>query len=198
MLADLQIRKIKPTDKPQKLSDGGGLFLLVTPQGGKFWRLAYRFGGKQKTLSIGEYPYISIADARAKREEAKGHLANGIDPSAAKIAAKQAKRGEAANSFEVIAREWHKTYMTNKSCGHAKRALVWLENDIFPWLGKTSITDIEAPDILAALKRIEQRGAVDTARRAAQTCGQIFRYAIATGRVTRNPVPDLKGALTGC
>ena len=196
MLADIQIRKIKPTDKPQKLSDGGGLFLLVTPQGGKFWRLAYRLAGKQKTLSIGEYPYVSIAEARNKREEAKKQLVNGIDPSAAKIAAKIATQGSAANSFEIIAREWHKTHMSNKSDGHAKNTMDRLEKDVFPWLGKTAITDIEAPDILAVLRRIEQRGANELAHTAKRVIGQVFRYAIATGRSIRNPVPDLQGALS--
>ncbi|MDO9106507.1 MAG: tyrosine-type recombinase/integrase [Methylovulum sp.] len=196
MLADIQIRKIKPTDKPQKLSDGGGLFLLVTPQGGKFWRLAYRFTGKQKTLSIGEYPYISIAEARKKREEAKEQLVNGIDPSAAKIAAKIATHGIAANSFEIIAREWHKTHMTSKSESHAKKTLACLEKDVFAWLGKLPITNIEAPDVLAVLRRIEQRGANELAHNTKSIIGQVFRYAIATGRAVRNPIPDLQGALT--
>lgn len=196
MLADIKIRNIKPTDKPQKLSDGGGLFLLVTPQGGKFWRLAYRLAGKQKTLSIGEYPYVSIAEARSKRDEAKKQLVNGIDPSAAKIAAKTAMQGTALNSFEIIAREWHKTTMSNKSDRYAKNTLDRLEKDIFPWLGKTAITAIEAPDILAVLRRIEQRGANELAHTAKRVIGQIFRYSIATGRTTRNPVPDLQGALS--
>jgi integrase len=196
MLTDIQLRRIKPTDKPQKLSDGGGLFLLVTVQGGKLWRLAYRFGGKQKTLSIGEYPIVSLTDARAKREEAKRQLVNGIDPSAAKQAAKAAVQGAAANCFEVIAREWHKTHMTSKSEKHAKKTLNALEKDVFAWLGKLPITKIEAPDILAVLRRIEQRGANDLAHNTKSIIGQVFRYAIATGRAVRNPVPDLQGALT--
>ncbi len=196
MLTDIQLRRIKPTDKPQKLSDGGGLFLLVTVQGGKLWRLAYWFTGKQKTLSIGEYPIVSLTDARAKREEAKRQLVNGIDPSAAKQAAKSAMQGAAANCFEVIAREWHKTHMTSKSEKHAKKTLNALEKDVFAWLGKLPITKIEAPDILAVLRRIEQRGANDLAHNTKSIIGQVFRYAIATGRAVRNPVPDLQGALT--
>jgi len=196
MLTDIQLRRIKPTDKPQKLSDGGGLFLLVTVQGGKLWRLAYRFAGKQKTLSIGEYPIVSLTDARAKREEAKRQLVNGIDPSAAKQAAKATMQGAAANCFEVIAREWHKTHMTSKSEKHAKKTLNALEKDVFAWLGKLPITKIEAPDILAVLRRIEQRGANDLAHNTKSIIGQVFRYAIATGRAVRNPVPDLQGALT--
>jgi integrase len=196
MLTDIQLRRIKPTDKPQKLSDGGGLFLLVTMQGNKFWRLAYRFAGKQKTLSIGEYPIITLVDARAKREEAKRQLVNGIDPSAAKQAAKLSVQGAAANCFEVIAREWHKTHMTSKSEGHAKKTLDRLEKDVFAWLGKLPITNIEAPDVLSVLRRIEQRGANELAHNTKSIIGQVFRYAIATGRAVRNPVPDLQGALT--
>lgn len=170
--------------------------MLVTVQGGKLWRLAYRFAGKQKTLSIGEYPIVSLTDARAKREEAKRQLVNGIDPSAAKQAAKVAMHGVAANCFEVIAREWHLTHMTSKSEKHAKKTLTALEKDVFAWLGKLPITKIEAPDILAVLRRIEQRGANDLAHNTKSIIGQVFRFAIATGRAVRNPVPDLQGALT--
>ncbi len=194
MLTDTEIRKVKPTEKPQKISDGGGLFLLVTPQGGKLWRLAYRFAGKQKTLAFGEYPTIGLADARGKREEAKKQLANGIDPSATKKAAKTANQDAVANSFEVIAREWHGTHMANKSEDHAKKTLINFEKDIFPWLGKLPITSIEAPDVLSVVKRIEQRGANEIAAKAKRSIGQVFRYAIATGRAVRNPVPDLQGA----
>lgn len=129
------------------------------------------------------------------REEAKGQLANGIDPSEAKVAAKQAQQGAAANSFEVIAREWHQTHMTSKSEGHAKKTLDRLEKDVFPWLGKTAIIAIEAPDVLMLLRRIEQRGANELAHTTKRVIGQVFRYAIATGRAIRNPVPDLQGAL---
>ncbi|WP_020481974.1 tyrosine-type recombinase/integrase [Methylomonas sp. MK1] len=194
MLTDTEIRKAKPTEKPQKISDGGGLFLLVTPQGSKLWRLAYRFAGKQKTLAIGEYPTIGLADARAKREEAKKQLANGIDPSTAKKAAKAANQDAAANSFEVIAREWHETHMANKTEDHAQKTLTNFEKDVFPWLGRMPITNIEAPDVLAVVKRIEQRGANEIAKKAKRSIGQVFRYAIATGRAVRNPVPDLQGA----
>ncbi|POZ51672.1 tyrosine-type recombinase/integrase [Methylovulum psychrotolerans] len=196
MLSVTTIDKIKPSDKPKKLSDGGGLFLLITPQGGKFWRLAYRLDGKQRTLSIGEYPCVSLAKARIKRMEAKQQLTNGIDPSKAKIAAKKAKQGIAANSFEIIGREWHETHMASKSEGHAQKTIDRLEKDVFPWLGKTPITDIEAPDILALLRRIEQRGANELAHTTKRVIGQVFRYAIATGRTTRNPVPDLQGSLS--
>ncbi|MDX8127737.1 integrase arm-type DNA-binding domain-containing protein [Methylomonas sp. OY6] len=194
MLTDTEIRKAKPTEKPQKISDGGGLFLLVTPHGSKLWRLAYRFAGKQKTLAIGEYPSVGLADARTKREEAKKQLANGIDPSTAKKAAKAASQDAAANSFEVIAREWHETHMANKTEDHAQKTLTNFEKDVFPWLGRMPITNIEAPDVLAVVKRIEQRGANEIAKKAKRSIGQVFRYAIATGRAVRNPVPDLQGA----
>ena len=196
MLTDTEIRKIKPNEKPLKISDGGGLFLLVTPQGGKLWRLAYRLAGKQKTLALGAYPAVSLAEARAKRDEAKKQLANGIDPSKAKRAAKEADQNAAANGFEVIAREWHRMHMANKTEDHANKTLSNLEKDAFPWLGKQPITTIEAPDVLAVVRRIEQRGANEIAKKVKRSIGQVFRYAIATGRASRNPVPDLQGALT--
>ena len=195
MLNDTQIRKAKPTEKPYKLSDSGGLFLLVNPIGSKLWRLAYRLHGKQKTLSIGAYPTISLAEARTKAEAARKLLANNIDPSTAKQAAKASKRGELTNSFEVIAREWHKTHMSSKSESHAAKVMRFLEKDAFPWLGPMPLTDIEAPTILTVLRRIEQRGANDVAHTVKRIIGQVFRYAIATGRASRNPVPDLQGAL---
>jgi integrase len=148
----------------------------------------------KKALSIGEYPIVSLTDARAKREEAKRQL-NGIDPSAAKQAAKAAMQGAEANCFEVIAREWHKTHMTSKSEKHAKKTLNALEKDVFAWLGKLPITKIEAPDILAVLRRIDQRGANDLAHNTKSIIGQVFRFAIATGCAVRNPVPNLQGAL---
>jgi len=195
MLTDTQIRKAKPEGKPYKLSDAGGLFLLITDKGAKLWRLAYRFDRKQKTLALGAYPIVTLSEARAKAEEAKKALANGIDPSAAKKALKASRCGELANSFEVIAREWHQTHMTSKSERHAAKVARFLEKDVFPWLGKLPLTDIEAPDILTTCRRIEQRGAIDLAHTVKQIIGQVFRYAIATGRATRNPVPDLQGAL---
>ncbi|WP_232056779.1 tyrosine-type recombinase/integrase [Methylomonas rhizoryzae] len=149
---------------------------------------------EQKILAIGEYPAIGLADARAKREEAKKQLANGIDPSTAKKAAKAASQDAAANSFEVIAREWHETHMANKTADHAKKTLLNLERDVFPWLGRMPIVNIEAPDVLAAVKRIEQRGANESASKTRRANGQVFRYAITTGRAVRNPVPDLQGA----
>ena len=195
-MTDTLIRKAKASDKPRKLSDGGGLHLLITVKGSKLWRMAYRYEGKQKTLSIGKYPDISLSEARIKREEAKKQLANGIDPSSAKIAKKLSRKGELANSFEVIAREWHKKHMDGKTESHAKKIMRRLEKDVFPWLGKKAILDIEAPEILTTLRRIESRGANELAHSVKRVIGQVFRYAIATGRATRNPVPDLQGALS--
>jgi integrase len=194
MLTDIEIRKAKPKTRPYKLSDSNGLHLLVTEKS-KLWRYAYRFGGKQKTLAIGAYPVVSLNDARAKHIEAKRQLLDGIDPSSAKIAAKQTTHAISANSFEVIAREWHQIHMTIKTTGHAKKVLDRLENDVFQSIGHITIKDIEAPDVLAVLRKIEQRGALDLAHMTKQIIGQVFRYAIATGKAIRNPVPDLEGAL---
>jgi len=195
VLTDTTIRKAKAADKPKKLSDSRGLFLLITIKGAKLWRMAYRYNGKQKTLCIGKYPDISLSEARKHVEHAKVGLAKGIDPSASKKALKETREGELANSFEVIAREWHKTYMTNKSDGHAKKVLRFLEKDVFPWLGGRPLTRIEAPEILTLLRRIEERGANELAHTVKRITNQIFRYGIATGRAIRNPVPDLQGAL---
>ncbi len=196
MLVGTTIRKAKPSDKQRKLIDGEGLYLLITVPSGKLWQMAYRYEGKQKTLSLGKYPYISLSEARTKAEEARKGLAKGIDPSATKRALKETKRGELANSFEIIAREWHNTHMTSKSEGHAKKVLRFLDKDVFPWLGKKSLASIEAPEILKVLRIIESRGANDLAHTVKRIIGQVFRYAIATGRANRNPVPDLQGALT--
>lgn len=194
-LTDVQIRNAKPQEKPYKLADGGGLHLYIAPAGGKLWRLKYRIHGKEKLLSIGGYPDITIADARKKRDEAKDLLKQDIDPSQFKKQAKLAGKERAANSFEVVAREW---YLKNRpvwSESHGDRIIRRMERDVFPWLGNRPIDQLEAPDLLQMARRIENRGAIETAHRALQDCGQVFRYAIATGRAVRNPVPDLKGAL---
>ncbi len=195
MLTDIEVRKSKPLESPYKLADSSGLYLYITPQGSKLWRMNYRFGGKQKTLSIGEYPIVSLTEAREKRDEAKKQLKSNIDPSSAKQAAKAASIEVAENSFQVIALEWHKTHIQGKSEAHAKKCMARLNNDLFPWLGKRPITEIEAPEILKTLRRIEDRGANQIAHDAKTITSQVFRYAIATGRAVRNPVPDLLGAL---
>lgn len=195
-LNDTFLRGIKASGKTQKHTDGGGMYLLVSPTGGKLWRLDYRFEGKRKTLSLGAYPAISLKDARQRREEAREHLAKNIDPCAHKQALKAAVRAVTENSFEVVAREW---YDKNKGIWvkqHGDKIFARLENDLFPLIGGMGIAEVTAPQILQALRRIEARGAVDTAHRTLQNCSQIFRYAIATGRAERDPAADLRGALT--
>jgi len=194
-LTDLKVKSAKPKDKDYKLSDGFGLHLLLTPTGGKLWRLDYRYGDKRKTLAFGAYPAITLADARRRREDARKLLANGIDPSAVKKAQKASRADSDANSFEVVAREWHEKFKESWSPSHAHVTITRLERDIFPWMGKRPISEIEPPEVLAVLRRIESRGAGETARRMKIVCGQVFRYAVATGRAKRDPTPDLKGAL---
>jgi len=192
-LNDLQAKRAKvPAGKKQiKLADGGGLHLLVTSKGGKYWRLDYRFNGKRKTLALGVYPDVSLAKARAKNQEARELIADGSDPAMKKKAALRARK----NSFESVAREWYEKQSAIWKPSHAATVIERLEANIFPWLGNTPINDIEPPDLLAVLRRIEDRGAVEVAHRIKAVCGQVFRYGIATGRCKRDPVPDLRGAL---
>lgn len=194
-LTDTAIRNAKPAEKPVKLSDGGGLYLEVAPSGGKWWRLKYRFGGKEKRISLGVYPDVPLRDARARRDDARRQLASGIDPGEARKAAKAAQTGGATNSFEVIAREWFAKFSPTWTPSHGERIIRRLERDVFPWVGATPIPEVTAPVLLSVLRRIEERGAIETAHRAAQNCGQVFRYAIATGRAERDPSQDLRGAL---
>lgn len=194
-LSSTQVEKAKPKEKEYKLYDGGGLFLLITPTGGRLWNFKYRFSGKEKKLSLGAYPAVSLADARQRRENAKKLLANGVDPNEAKKAQKASQCELDANTFEVIGREWHNKFAHTWVPSHAKHKLERLEKSVFPWIGAKSITDISAPDVLSVLRRLESRGVLDTAHRVRFECGAIFRYAIATGRASRDPVADLKGAL---
>ncbi|GBG03813.1 integrase [Azospira sp. I13] len=194
-LTELAIRAAKPTDKPYKLPDEKGLFLLVHPNGSKYWRQKYRFQGKEKLLAHGVYPDLGLKDARERRDEARKQLANGVDPGAAKKASKLAGLERAANSFEAIAREWHGKHSTGWAPSHAKKIIERLERDVFPWLGGRPIAEITPPEVLAVARRIESRGVLETAHRALANCGQVFRYAVATGRAERDPCGDLKGAL---
>ncbi|MCC5451693.1 integrase arm-type DNA-binding domain-containing protein [Rheinheimera sp. UJ51] len=194
-LTALQVEKAKQQEKDYKLSDGSGLYLLVKKNGSKYWRLKYRFTNKERLLSIGVYPDISLKDARLARDEARRQLAQGIDPSAEKQARKLAGNIAAANSFEAIGREWLDIKISDKSKSYQVRTKAALVNDLFPYIGKKPITEISALDLLGALRRIENRGAIETAHRAKQTAGQVFRYAIATGRADRDISADLKGAL---
>ena len=194
-LTDTAVRSAKPTDKPVKLFDERGLFLLIAPAGGKWWRFRYRFGGKHKSLSLGVYPDVALKKARERRDEARKLLADGIDPGEHRKAKKSAGADRAANSFEVVAREWFAKYEPKWAETHSSKIIRRLELDVFPWLGARPIADIAAPDVLACLRRIEARGALDTAHRAQQNCGQVFRYGVATGRCPRDPTADLRGAL---
>lgn len=194
-LSATQVDKAKPLEKDYKMSDGSGLYLLVKPSGAKYWRMKYRFANKERLLAIGVYPDISLKDARIARDEARKQLAQGIDPSAEKQARKLASNEAAANSFEVIAREWLAVKMYEKSESHRDRTRNALEKDLFPYIGKKPIADLTPLDLLSTLRRIEKRGAIETAHRAKQTAGQVLRYAIATGRAERDISADLKGAL---
>lgn len=196
-LSDTAIRKTKPTDKPAKLVDGEGLYLLLNPNGSRWWRWDYRrpVTGKRNTLSLGTYPDTGLADARAKRDAARKLLAACTDPGEHRKAEKAAGEDRAANSFEVVAREWHAKQAPTWVKDHGDRIMLRLKNDIFPWLGKRPVAEVKAKELLATVNRIADRGAAESAHRALQSCGQIFRYAIATGRAERNPAADLRGAL---
>jgi integrase len=194
-LSDTTIRTAKPTEKTQKLFDGGGLYLEVAPSGGKWWRLKYRFGGKEKRISLGVYPDVGLKDARERRDSARKLLANDIDPGENRKVQKSAKVERAANSFEAIAREWFAKQKPTWAASHAEKIIARLENDVFPWLGGKAIAEITAPDVLSVLRRIEGRGTIDTAHRAKSNISQVMRYAIATGKAERDPCPDLRGAL---
>jgi len=193
-LTDLKVRSAKPKEKPYKLSDFDGLYLLVTEKGQKWWRFRYRFNRKEKLLSMGTYPEITLADARQRRDEARRQIAHGIDPGAVRKAQKQADTKE-TETFEVIAREWHTKFKPSWTEGHATTIMSRLERDLFPWLGKRPIAEIKAPELLAVLRRVESRGALETAHRIRTIAGQVFRYSVATGRAERDPSADLKGAI---
>ena len=192
-LTDTAVRSAKPQTRTRKLFDGGGLYLEVSPAGGKWWRWKYRFGGKEKRLSLGVYPDVSLKSARERRAAVRQQLSAGIDPGQARKAQKLAVAG--GDSFEVIAREWHMKFSSGWVPSHGDRILRRFESDLFPWLGRRPVADIRAPELLSVLRRIESRGAVETAHRAMQNCGQVFRYAIATGRAERDPTGDVRGAL---
>lgn len=194
-LSDAKARNSKAKTKPYKIADGDGLFLLITPSGGKYWRLRYFFGGKEKLLALGVYPEVSLADARTRRSEAHRLLASGNDPGEAKKEAKRQRLVNSTNRFDAVAREWFETRKHEWADTSSRCKRIYLENHLLPVFGPRPIAEIKAPEILELLRGIEGRGTLDTARRVMQMCGQIFLYAIATGRADRNPVPDLRGAL---
>jgi integrase len=194
-LTDVVVRNAKSIGKTFRLFDERGLYLEVSPTGGKWWRLKYRFGGKEKRLALGVYPDVKLKDARDRRDAARSLLANGSDPSENRKAQKSARIDRAANSFEVVAREWLAKYSAIWAENHGDRIIRRFERDIFPRIGDRPIAEITAPEILTAVRRIESRGALETAHRALSNCRQVFRYAIATGRAVRDPSSDLRGAL---
>lgn len=195
-LTDTFVKNAKHTGKAtgDKHTDGDGLYLLVKAAG-KYWRMDYSHADKRNTLALGVYPAVSLAKARTRRIEARELLAVGIDPSAAKKAEKAAKLATGSNTFEVIAREWHSTKRSGWSNAHTETTMERMEKNIFPWLGARLLTEIEAPEALATLRRIESRGAIDTTHRVKSIMSTVFRYAIATGRAVRNPAADVGVAL---
>lgn len=179
-LSDVAIRKSQPQEKQYKMTDGEGLYLLITPAGGKYWRLDYRFDGKRKTYAIGTYPDVPLKLARERKSDARKLLAEGIDPNEFKKSARLARMEASASSFEYVAREWLLKFSTKWTDEHTDRLRRRFENDVFPYIGSKPISQIDAPELLRVIRRIESRGAIDTAHRALQNCGMVFRYAIAT------------------
>jgi len=194
-LTDTQIRKAKPREKPFKLSDERGLYLEVSPAGGKWWRFKYRFDGKEKRLSLGVYPDIELKSARERRDLARKLVASGIDPSEHRKAEKSARAEAGANTFEVLALEWHAQRARVLEKTTLDGILLRMEKHLFPWLGRRPISQIDAPELLSVLRRAEELDLGETPRRLRQYCDQIFRFAIATGRAPRNAAADLRGAL---
>jgi integrase len=191
LINDTLIRHTKPGAKPRKLFDGNGLFLLVQPNGSRWWRLKYRFDGAEKTLSLGVYPEVSLKQARERREALRKQIAEGVDPSAVRKAEKRAQ----ANTFEAVAREWYEQRVPNWTNEYAKLLLRRLERNLFPWIGSKPVAKLTAADILDCLQRVHKRGALETAHRVRGTCSEVMCYAVATRRAERDPVVDLKGAL---
>lgn len=201
MLTDTAVRNAKPGSKAVKLFDGGGLYLEVAPAGGKWWRLKYRHGGKEKRISLGVYPDVSLKDARERRDEARKLIANGIDPSKTRQDGKAEAKAQAAedtNTFEVVARDWHAKQVKVWSEGHAAKVLGRIEQHLFPAFGSIPIATLRAPAILPTLREIEAKGNHETAKRLRQYCEAVFTFAISTGIAERNVGADLRGALAPC
>jgi len=196
-LTDTFIKNTKHTGKPagDKYADGDAMYLLVN-KAGKYWRMDYRYANKRKTLALGTYPEVSLAKARARRDAARVQLADGIDPSVAKRREKLEKMSAAANTFEVVARDWLAKTSHERMATTQGKITAWLEKDIFPHIGKLPIKDLGPREVLAALRHMERRGALDSVHRVKQICGQVFRYAVAIGAAERDVTQDLKGALS--
>lgn len=193
-LTDIAIRNLKPLKKTYRRSDDGGLYLEISTSGGKWWRLKYRFNGKEKRISLGVYPEVSMKVARERRDAAKKLLSDGVDPSANRKAQKSAAFTRSENSFQVVAQEWFDKFSPKWAASHSIRIIRRLERDVFPWLGERPIAEISPPELLAVLRRIENRS-LETAHRALSNCSRVFRYAIATGRLPLDPSSALRGAL---
>jgi len=194
-LTDIAIRRAQPGIKSRKMFDGRGLYLEVAPRGGKWWRFKYRIGGKEKRLSLGVYPDVSLKEARQRCEDARRMLTRQIDPSEHRQALKAARAQEASNSFEAVAREWLTKHTPNWTPSHSSRIVSQLARDVFPWIGGKPVAAVTPSQLLAVARRVEQRGALETAHRVLQNCGQVFRYAVATGRASHDPSVVLRGAL---
>ncbi len=194
-LTDTAIRNAKQASTTRRLFDSGGLYLEIAPTGSKWFRLKYRINGREKRISLGVYPEVGLKEARENRDAARKLIASGIDPSQARKEHKLTQANQAANTFEAVTREWFIKQSPAWVPAHAKRKLQLFERDIFPWIGSRPIAEIAAPELLTILRRIESREVQETAKRALVGCGQVFRYAIATGRAERDPAQDLRGAL---
>jgi integrase len=194
-LTDTAVKNAKPREKTYKLSDARGLYLRIEPNGSKLWCLKYRFMGKEKKLSLGAYPEVTLAQARDRQLDARRLLANDVDPGEHKKQTKRAAKLAAVNTFEAVGREWFAKFKPTWAESHSSKVILRLENDLFPWLGSKPVASIEADELLETVRRVEARGTLDTAHRCLGYCGQIFRYAIATARAKRNPASDLRGAL---
>ncbi len=194
-LTNVTVRTARPQARRFRLFDGKGLYLDVRPNGSKYWRVKYRFAGVEKLLALGVWPDVALKRARERRDEARRLLAEGIDPSAFKQVQKAAREARATNNFEAVANEWFEKHARGWAPTHSSNVIGRLKRDVFPFLGARPIADITAPELLAVLQRVERRAAVETARRIRQVCGQVFRYAVATGRAARDVSADLRGAL---
>ena len=190
-ISNTTVRNAKPREKSYRLADARGMYLEVTPAGGRYWRMKYRVGGKEKRIAFGVYPDVSLAQARERCSQARKLLADGVDPGVVK----QANKAATENSFEAVAREWHAKFSPRWVPHHADKIIRRLESEVFPWLGSRPIGDVNAPELLKVLRRIEARNALETAHRVHQNCGKVFRYAVATGRAQRDPSGDLRGAI---
>jgi integrase len=192
LLPETSVRTAKAKDKPYMLRDGGGLWLVVEPSGRKWWKMRVVFAKKENSFSLGEYPIVTLAAAREKRDGVRKQIAEGIDPGVARKAEKVREAGE--GSFEAVAREWHKRFSSRWSASHAEKIMIRLEKDVFPYIGQRTIAEISTPEMLKVLQRIQERS-LETAHRAKYTCGQIFRYAVSTGHALVDPVGPLRDAL---